>query len=299
MKKIAAIVVTYNRCALLLECIEALKKYAKQADIIIVDNASTDATKENIQLYIKNEEIVYYNTGSNIGGAGGFNYGIKKAYNLGYEYFWLMDDDTIINKYTLKEIINCVRITQNRFGFISSLALWTDGSICKMNRHIINNKWGDSKSYCKDGILRIDQATFVSFFIKREVVAKVGLPIKDYFIWGDDTEYSLRISKAYPCYFAAKSVVTHKMKENKSTARMYQLKDKERIDRMYLSIRNDMCTYKHYSLIKLLEVSLYFFMNLVLVIIKKNPYKLKKIKVILRGFFDGLLFFDPEIEKFD
>lgn len=299
MKKIAAIVVTYNRCALLLECIEALKKYAKQADIIIIDNASTDETTEKIQPYIRGREIIYYNMGSNIGGAGGFNYGIKKAYDLGYEYFWLMDDDTIIDKSTLKEIINCVRITRNRFGFISSLALWTDGSICKMNRHIINSKWGDSKSYCKDGILRIDQATFVSFFIKREVVTKVGLPIKDYFIWGDDTEYSLRISKRYPCYFAAKSVVTHKMKENKSTARMYQLEDKERIDRMYLSIRNDMCTYKHYSLIKLLEVSLYFFINLVLVIIKKNPYKLKKIKVILRGFFAGLLFFDPEIEKFD
>jgi GT2 family glycosyltransferase len=96
-KTIAGIVVTYNRLALLEECIEALMAPTDQSfDILIIDNASTDGTGERMQDYVRNGSIRYFNTGENSGGAGGFNYGIRKAYELGYEYFWLMDDDTIV-----------------------------------------------------------------------------------------------------------------------------------------------------------------------------------------------------------
>ena len=45
------------------------------------------------------------NTGANIGGAGGFNLGMRWAVEVGYEYVWVMDDDCITLKNTLQELL--------------------------------------------------------------------------------------------------------------------------------------------------------------------------------------------------
>ena len=74
MDRILAVIVSYNRKELLKEAIEhLLKQQAENLDILVVDNASTDGTKEYIQGYIDDNKIIYENTGSNIGGAGGFS----------------------------------------------------------------------------------------------------------------------------------------------------------------------------------------------------------------------------------
>lgn len=294
MKDIATIIVTYNRCDLLIECIDALCKYSPETDIMVVNNASTDGTEAALKKYIRTNHIIYFNTGTNIGGAGGFNYGLKKAYQMGYEYFWLMDDDTIVQENSLKEIIYRAKILKNKWGFISGQAVWTDGAECKMNRHKIKGRYKNISN--KDnGLFAVKQATFVSFFTRRDVIEEVGFPIKEYFIWGDDTEYSLRISQLYPCYYASKSKVVHKMKENKSTSKIYELTDLDRIDRIAYSIRNDVCTYKRIGGWLYIQVLLYMIYNLALIVIKKNNYKKKKIDIIIDSIKKGLVF-DPKVE---
>ena len=107
MKKIAAVVVTYNRKALLLENIESLlsQTVSDLLDIVIVDNASTDGTKEALGKYVSNEKIIYKNTGANLGGAGGFQYGIRYAAENGYEYVWVMDDDCMPTSTALENFL--------------------------------------------------------------------------------------------------------------------------------------------------------------------------------------------------
>ena len=94
MPKIAAVVVTYNRKDLLLECLSCLQNQnfsdASQAcetslDILVIDNASTDGTSKALKPLANTKQILYFNTGSNLGGAGGFNYGMRKAVELGYD----------------------------------------------------------------------------------------------------------------------------------------------------------------------------------------------------------------------
>ena len=80
MEKITAVlVVTYNRVNLLKENIEALLNQTRNdLDIYIVDNASSDGTAELVEKYMENNSnIFYYNTGSNLGGAGVFSYGLR------------------------------------------------------------------------------------------------------------------------------------------------------------------------------------------------------------------------------
>ena len=73
--KVIAVIVTYNRKELLKECIEELTKN-QEIDFMIIDNASTDGTADMVKNYTS-DKLFYVNTGENLGGAGGFNFGIK------------------------------------------------------------------------------------------------------------------------------------------------------------------------------------------------------------------------------
>ena len=73
----AAVVVTHNRRELLVECLEALLgQQAACLDILVVDNASQDDTQPTVaEMARKHDQIIYMNTGANLGGAGGFHFG--------------------------------------------------------------------------------------------------------------------------------------------------------------------------------------------------------------------------------
>ena len=105
----------------------------ESCDIIIVDNASTDGTADFVRCQYNVPEVLYMNTGANLGGAGGFQYGVKKAVLMGYDYVWLMDDDTLPEKTALNRLLEVNRELNGKWGFLSSVAYWTDGSICRMN----------------------------------------------------------------------------------------------------------------------------------------------------------------------
>lgn len=295
MKKIIAVVVTYNRCTLLKECIENLIKIRENIDIYIIDNASTDGTKECINEFSANSNLKYFNTGKNIGGAGGFNYGIRKAFEDGADYVWIMDDDTMVHQDSLTQLLKTAEEVSDNFGWLSSLAIWTDGMPCIMNSHVVDTEWNLEKHHIMDGRLLCQTATFVSLFLKREAVYSVGLPISDYFIWGDDTEYTMRMARKYPCYFVPNSQVTHKMRINQGTSVIEKMTDINRIDRMYFSIRNDFCTMKRIGSKKIIRFIIGQIQSLFRVIKSDYPFKGRKIKVILKGMWDGL-WFHPRIE---
>lgn len=245
MAKIAAIVVTYNRIELLKLCIEALQKQTFPCDILIVDNASTDGTKEYVEsIALTFMNIKYRNTGANIGGAGGFNYGIKWAVQENYEYLWVMDDDCLPLEDALDELVKADEVLKGNYGWLASTVLWKDGRECKMNRPKLKKSFYDYLEYMKYGIVQAEQATFVSVFFKSEVIAKVGLPIKDFFIWGDDIEYTRRMSvrNNLPCFVIGKSQVIHAMKENNGSNIATDIP--ERIDRYKYAFRNEGYLYR-------------------------------------------------------
>ena len=196
MNKICAIVVTYNRKILLKQSLQALlDQTVTDFDILVVDNASTDNTREYIDDLLQEERIDYVNTGANLGGSGGFNHGLKVACKRGYQYVWMMDDDTMPTPTALEKILEADKILGGNYGYLASEVLFTDGQPCKMNGQKVLKKWFDESQYLKNGILRTTRATFVSFFVRTAVVEKVGLSYKEFFIWGDDMEYSNRISR--------------------------------------------------------------------------------------------------------
>lgn len=311
MEKIVAVVVTYNRIDLLKECLQALLAQKidtdTQLDILLVDNASTDGTKEWIDGVLSTDnaggkQIYAIHLAENTGGAGGFYTGMKWAYEQGADAIWIMDDDTIPQTDALQKLLDGMMCAGNEaapesgIGFVSSTVLWTDGSPCQMNRqHYVGREVSVSGKDAEESALTlqaVDSATFVSLLFSREAVENMGLPIKEYFIWGDDKEYTLRVSETYPCFHVKESVVIHKMKTNAGSNIV--IDDIERVPRYFYAFRNDLCTAKRRGA---KEVCIYFaafFLNMMRVLFKSRDGRKMRIATMWKGMTAGVRF-APEI----
>src|SRR5919199_5119307 len=94
--RVVAVVVTYNRKAMLAECLRALGAQTHPlAAVVLVDNASTDGTEAHVAATgaAAGLDVRYVRLARNGGGAEGFHYGVKHALALAGDWLWLMDDD--------------------------------------------------------------------------------------------------------------------------------------------------------------------------------------------------------------
>ena len=104
--RVAAVVVTYNRAEMLRQCLMSLQKQTMPCDILVVDNASTDDTQALVQRAAQHDASIFYrNTGENLGGAGGFNFGMRWAVEAGYAFVWVMDDDCFPEPVALEKLL--------------------------------------------------------------------------------------------------------------------------------------------------------------------------------------------------
>ncbi|MCH4220380.1 MAG: glycosyltransferase family 2 protein [Eggerthellaceae bacterium] len=296
MRRIAAVVVTYNRVNLLLQCIEALKSQrfdssSTSLDILIIDNASTDGTEQTLKPLANDGEIMYYNTGSNLGGAGGFNYGMKQAVSAGYDDLWVMDDDCLPHDDALQALLNADAHLKGHYGYLSSVVRWTDGSICRMNvqRHPLNTDITDFTLQLQPCTL----ASFVSLFVPASIVAEVGLPIKDFFIWTDDWDFTRRISRRYDCFVVGDSVVTHASKNNGAGTIATDVP--ERLDRYRKIYRNDVVLYRQEGFNGYAYIIMRDLYHIIQVILHSSGQRCKKIGIIVSGTIAGFRF-HPQIE---
>ncbi len=292
-----AVVVTYNRIETLRECLIALYAQTLSCDICLVDNGSCDGTREFLDEEWQSwerqaDELPYelelHHLKTNLGGAGGFSYGMKHAVEEGYSYIWIMDDDTIPKVDALEKLFDKARIA-GEFGFLSSQVNWIDGSPCRMNRqHVVGAK--------RDGLVPVDIASFVSLLFRADAIRTLGLPYEEYFIWGDDKEYTLRLSAHFPSYLVEESVVIHKMKTNAGSS-IYE-DEMSRVPRYYYAYRNDLCTARLRGLREVIIYLLAFELNALRVLIKAPDGKIERLRVMYRGRHDGWRF-HPSIHYVD
>jgi len=303
-EKVIAIVLTRNRKKLFGECLGGLLKQSRRPEMVfVVDNASEDGTDSFFkEKYSKNKNFRYIRLKKNIGPSGGFYVGIKEAYKEGADWFWLMDDDSEPMKDCLKELLIAKRFLEDKkekIGFLASCVYSPMGNI--MNLSKVSSRFSeiteeqDYPQYLDKGLVKVENATFVSVLFSRDFISKKGYPIKEMFIWGDDTEYSYRASRDYPCYLVGKSKAIHKKSAGKLTTILTENR-KEIIRLYYLYYRNNM-----YSLLRF-ESKMHLIRTFVNWITLKPlrcllspPYRFRKAAAVFFGTINGL-FYNPKIE---
>lgn len=289
------VIVTYNRLSLLKECIDAVQNQVKKfTDVVIVNNNSSDGTTEYLNETYKDDSSFHIiNLDVNSGGAGGFYEGLK---NIPQNDDWvlLIDDDAILRKDFLLEIDKGLNdnydeniqaysgtVVLNNFIDITHRKLLKN-KITLKTKFLRLNEYDKKYSY-------IDLASFCGLLISAQLIKKIGLPEKEFFIWYDDTEYSLRIRKYSKIININSAKLDHK---TKPIIKSYILSWKS-----YYGYRNYIVSgirhssnknlFRVYVVLKFTILNIYNFMKSI--IDKKNGCSyLKKIKMRKEALYDGL-----------
>ena len=233
---VCAVVVTYNRKELLIECLDALLKQTRPVDAIyLIDNASTDGTPELLketgfikklppreliepwekELVIDNKFIIFYvRMHENTGGAGGFYEGVKRAYEKGYDWLWLMDDDVEAYDKALENLLkhkNLSKCIQPNRSLLNKEEFYWDGffDIVTMNRIDLYDYNLKNKDFTFVNI-----GCFEGMLIHRDIINKIGFPDKRFFINYDDTVYGLKASQYTNVLLTKKILMNKKIKKN-------------------------------------------------------------------------------------
>lgn len=211
-----AIVVTFNRKVLLLECIKTLLNQTVACDILVVDNASTDGTETYLcDCNILDESQIHYiRLPKNIGGSGGFHEGLKYCMAGRWDCFWLMDDDAVPENTALGNLLDSIIDRNDIYGSVAIGLFEESRRLCFPAKTIskTNQKKYNFIEYYEDldNISSVAWLPFLGFLIHRPTVEKIGLPDPDFFILDDDIEYSERArTKGIKILLIKSSIIIH------------------------------------------------------------------------------------------
>ncbi|MFD0691533.1 glycosyltransferase [Actinomadura fibrosa] len=237
---VTAVVVTYNRRALLGEALAALHAQARVPDrIIVVDNASADGTAAMVRDRFPGVDLLALPR--NVGGAGGFAAGMARALHTeptraGAELLWLLDDDTVPEPGALRALIAARRSAAGPDeppALVASRVVWTDGRDHPMNtpRAKPRAAAAERERAAAAGCVPIRSASFVSVLVDAAAVRERGLPVADYFLWNDDFEFTTRLLRGRRGVLCPDSVAVHK-------TRTFGGADADPGDRFFYEVRN-------------------------------------------------------------
>jgi GT2 family glycosyltransferase len=265
-----AVVVTFNRLAQIKTTLARLLEGSCD-HVVVVDNGSDDGTRDWLagQGDARLELIL---ADKNLGGAGGFEVGMRAAVDR-FDPDWLvvMDDDARPNSGTLAAFL--ARDHQG-VDAVAAAVRYPDGRICEMNRPSFNpfrhrqvflrTLFGAGRrgfhladAAYQGGARSVDAASFVGLFLSRKAVSALGYPDGRLFLYGDDVIYTLELTRRGFCLqFDPRIRFEHDCTTFKGTARIYRP-----LWKAYYTYRNGLILYR--------KASGWMFWPLLLVVVPK------------------------------
>lgn len=221
-QKVGIIIVNWNKNEETIECLKSILKSKVDFlySIILVDNGSHHKLRSELKRKIRSiPNLIFIESKKNLGFAGGNNLALKKGMSLGFDYFFLLNNDTIIDTKTLQVLIDTFRKSKN-IGAVSPKMLfysqsqkiwWAGGKIDLKYGRITNLGYG-----CDDhfhvNMIDCDYLTGCALMVKQEVVEKVGFLDTRYFHTAEDVDWSIRIrNKGYTLKMNPEAKIWHKV----------------------------------------------------------------------------------------
>ena len=286
----AAVVVAFNRKELLTECLDGLLGQTLPLDAIyVVDNASTDGTGSFLKErgYLANQRIRYLLMPENRGGAGGFYHGMRAAFEAGYDWLWLMDDDSEPEPDALR-----LMSPLKDFAAIAAIAnrkVDVAGRTTLDGLRLLPNQTEQSVPYPL-----VKFTSFVGILIRSVVIEMIGFPRQEFFIHNDDYEYCLRLRRVGNIALARDSIVAHKEQARQITPRklfglFYLPKDIESYCFEYFGHRNYVAAQQEHgnSLTRILLPLRRMLLALSALLLFDRTDRWQRIKILLRANLDG------------
>jgi GT2 family glycosyltransferase len=202
-KKISIVIVSYNVCQLLDECLQSVKRALQGIDgeIYVVDNLSTDATVETLQP--RHPDVHFIANQENVGFARANNQAIRCTDS---EYVLLLNPDTVVYENTLHGVLDFMD-SHPEAGGAGVRMLTREGYAAPESRRALPTPWvamlkmlGATQRYYMSHLSwdepgQIEVISGAFFMLRRKALDQIGLLDEDYFMYGEDIDLSFRLLK--------------------------------------------------------------------------------------------------------
>ena len=225
---VSVILVNYNGSQDTISCIESVKESNnKDYRVIVVDNNSSDDSYDYLNGMKEKFGFLLLRARENRGFSAGNNLGIKKAIELGTDYIWLLNNDTIITSTTIDELIQGFNFSSRCGATIGKIlyernrdVIWyAGGSIDLTTARTEHWKYNEKNT---DGSIKkalVSFATGCSLFMSYNAFEKIGFLDEDYFLYEEDADYSIRfIETGVDMVYCPEAIIYHKVSSSTGIA---------------------------------------------------------------------------------
>jgi GT2 family glycosyltransferase len=170
--------------------------------VVVVDNASTDATIERIEA--SGLPVTLLQTGANLGYAGGNNVGIAHALRGGAEFVFVLNDDTEVDPDMLSGLVRALIEDPEAAAAAPTIVhetppnlIWWAGGTFRVARGLaLHEGYGEPADTRSSPPRRVDSLSGCGILFRRSALEGLGDFRADYFMYGEDVEWSLRARRA-------------------------------------------------------------------------------------------------------
>ncbi|HEX6977576.1 MAG TPA: glycosyltransferase family 2 protein [Patescibacteria group bacterium] len=239
LPKVFIIILNWNGIDDTLACLESIKKLNVKdcgLGVIVVDNGSTDDSVEKLRKLVFREiDFRLVTTTTNLGFAGGNNVGIKYALESGADYVMILNNDTIVDKNLITELLKVAK--KEKVGAVSPKIYFAEGFEFHKDRYKKNelgkvvwyaggkidwkNVYGENRGVDEvdsgqfQNISNTGFATGACMFLSSQAIREVGMFDEKYFLYLEDADLSLRLKKkGWKVKYAPKAIVWHKVSQS-------------------------------------------------------------------------------------
>ena len=262
---------------------------------MVVDNASDEPTREFLASETERRSADFHpiRLEENTGGAGGFHEGMRAALSLPCTHMWLMDDDCEPEPAAMAELVAAAAIV-GEDAVLGSNVFDLNGesiNVQPISQRPGNNNMPQYARYLADGLIEMQSLTFVSFLVSTDLVRKVGLPLKEFFIWADDTEYCRRLARFTKLFQVGKSKTKH-LKSGDASQRVFVEQDPRKIAQYHWLYRNRLFVNLKYDGLSSKDTIQFIYRSFrdMVMSIKSGKFALAKCRTILYGLWSGIAF---------
>jgi len=294
--RVAIILVNWNGYAMTKDCINSILENPSSAyQIVVVDNGSTDGSVQKLREAFPQIHLIA--SSENLGFTGGNNLGMRWALEQGFDYSFLLNNDTFVGSGFLEPMLTFMDehpqtgAVQPRICFAHDQSLiWNAGAAYHPWLGIATTR-GYNKT---DGpqfaqTMPLDWITGCAFFIRNEVLRQIGLFEPAFFTYYEDVDLSFRIVKAgYGLHYLPTSVIYHIAGMSGKTI----AKGKEgylHASVHYHNVRNRIWIWRRYSQVwnwpSILAYHLFYFVGMLLYFLMRG--RLEKLAATWKGIRDG------------
>lgn len=225
--KTAFVILSYKNINDTVECINSILSIntpRENYEIILVDNSEDDGKS---LAEIKKRTTVFCSLlTSNNGYSHGNNMGIKIAYDQGFDYICVINNDTIVTPNFLDELLSVIDKNKAETALVAPLIYThSDKKIWSSGGHY--NAFRANYVMTRTPLQNINESEFVNgccFLFHRKLIDLIGYMDEDYFMYNEDADWCYKIAQSsLKNYVVPKSIIYHKVSLSSGTNSPFQI----------------------------------------------------------------------------